>query len=68
MIGDDVLTREISPADAEAAAEKVRALQSSYYAVDVTACNRNQPGLQSARFQDHIHCIYRPAQDHIHCN
>src|SRR5712692_4374608 len=36
--------------------------------VGVTACNPNQPGLQSPRFQDHINCIYRPAQDHINCN
>ena len=37
-------------------------------AIGVTDCNRNQPGLQSARFQDHINCIYHPAQDHINCN
>ena len=36
--------------------------------LSVTDCNRNQPGLQSARFQDHINCIYHPAQDHINCN
>ena len=33
----------------------------------VTACNRNRPGLQSARFWDRIKCIYRPVQDHIIC-
>jgi hypothetical protein len=33
--------------------------------VCVTDCNRNQPGLQSARFPDHIKCLYRPAQDRI---
>jgi hypothetical protein len=33
--------------------------------VVVTACNRNEPGLQSARFWDHIQCLYRPPQDHI---
>ena len=36
--------------------------------VGVTACNRNRPGLQSPRFQDHIICIYRRCQDHIICN
>ena len=36
-------------------------------AVDVTDCDRNRPGLQSARFQDHIRCIYFPTQDHIIC-
>jgi hypothetical protein len=34
----------------------------------VTDCNRNQPGLQSARFPDHIKCLYRPAQDRIICH
>ena len=38
------------------------------YRLGVTDCNRNQPGLQSAHCQDHIYCIYRPAQDHIICN
>jgi hypothetical protein len=33
----------------------------------VTDCNRNRPGLQSARFWDHIHCLYHPTQDHIIC-
>ena len=36
--------------------------------IRVTACNRNQPGLQSARFRDHINCICRPGQDHINCH
>ena len=36
--------------------------------LDVTACNRNQPGLQSPRLRDHIHCNHRPLQDRIHCN
>lgn len=36
-------------------------------ALDVTACNRNRPGLQSACFWDRITCIYRPGQDHIIC-
>src|SRR5215475_13049461 len=35
--------------------------------VALTDCNRNQLGLQSARFWDHIICLYRPAQDHITC-
>jgi len=34
----------------------------------VTDCNRNGPGLQSARFWDHITCLYRPGQDHIICH
>jgi hypothetical protein len=34
----------------------------------VTACNRKQPGLQSARFQDHISCLYPFPQDHISCH
>jgi DNA invertase Pin-like site-specific DNA recombinase len=33
----------------------------------VTDCNRNGSGLQSARFWDHIHCLYRRAQDRIIC-
>jgi putative transposase len=33
----------------------------------VVDCNRNEPGLQSARFPDHILCLYRPPQDHIIC-
>ena len=33
--------------------------------VGVVDCNRNAPGLQSARFQDHIICIYPCPQDHI---
>jgi len=33
--------------------------------IGVADCNRNQLGLQSARFWDHIICLYRPAQDHI---
>jgi hypothetical protein len=54
---------------AEHFATKVPHLQDSVsQLVSVTACNRNQPGLQSARFWDHINCIYRPAQDHIICN
>ena len=36
--------------------------------VGVTDCNRNEPGLQSARFWDHINCLYRPAPDHINCH
>ena len=35
--------------------------------IGVADCNRNQLGLQSARFWDHIICLYRPAQDHIIC-
>ena len=34
----------------------------------VVDCNRNQPGLQSAHFPDHIICIYRRAQDDIKCD
>jgi hypothetical protein len=34
----------------------------------VTDCNRNEPGLQSARFPDHIICIYHPGQDRIICH
>ncbi len=37
-------------------------------AIAVTDCNRNWPGLQSARFWDHIHCLYRHGQDHIICH
>ena len=33
----------------------------------VTDCNRNELGLQSACFPDHIRCLYRPPQDHIIC-
>ena len=33
----------------------------------VTDCNRNESGLQSARFPDHIICLYHPAPDHIIC-
>jgi hypothetical protein len=33
----------------------------------VTDCNRNESGLHSARFSDHILCLYRPPQDHIIC-
>jgi ATP-dependent Clp protease ATP-binding subunit ClpX len=33
----------------------------------VRDCNRNRSGLQSARFRDHIRCIYHPTQDHIIC-
>jgi hypothetical protein len=33
----------------------------------VTDCNRNRSGLQSARFRDHIRCLYHPIQDHIIC-
>jgi len=36
--------------------------------IHVTACNRNRPGLQSARFWDHIKCLYRHSQDHINCH
>jgi hypothetical protein len=35
--------------------------------VAVTDCNRNGSGLQSARFWDHIKCLYRHGQDHIIC-
>jgi len=35
--------------------------------IHVTDCNGNGSGLQSARFRDHIHCIYHPTQDHIMC-
>ena len=35
--------------------------------VGVTDCNRNGSGLQSARFWDHITCLYRHGQDHIIC-
>ena len=35
--------------------------------VGVTDCNRNGSGLQSARFWDHIKCLYRHGQDHIIC-
>ena len=31
----------------------------------VTDCNRNWPGLQSARFRDHMNGLYRHGQDHI---
>ena len=37
-------------------------------ALTVTACNRNQPGLQSMHFWDRIICLYHPAQDRIICN
>ena len=43
------------------------ALDLSTTALDVTACNRNRPGLQSACFWDRITCIYRPGQDHLIC-
>ena len=33
----------------------------------VTACNRNGPGLQSARFPAHITCLYRPCPAHMSC-
>jgi hypothetical protein len=33
-----------------------------YAPYSVTDCNRNEPGLQSAHFQDHIICIYRPVR------
>jgi len=33
----------------------------------VTDCNRNEPGLQSARFPDHILCLDRLPQDHNRC-
>ena len=36
--------------------------------IAVTDCNRNQLGLQSARFQDHIICLYPSPQDHIICH
>jgi hypothetical protein len=35
--------------------------------LSVTDCNRNRPGLQSARFRDHILCLYHPTRDHILC-
>jgi len=35
------------------------------YKVGVTACNRNGPGLQSARFQAHITCLYPSPPAHI---
>jgi hypothetical protein len=42
----------------------------SHYArvrLGVTACNRNGPGLQSARFQAHITCLYPSPPAHINC-
>jgi hypothetical protein len=36
--------------------------------VSVADCIYNQPGLQSAHFSDHIHCLYRRAQDRILCH
>ena len=36
--------------------------------IRVTACNRNQPGLQLMHFWDRIICLYHPAQDRIICN
>jgi hypothetical protein len=37
------------------------------FTLTVTDCNRNRSGLQSARFWDHITCLYRHGQDHIIC-
>jgi transposase len=45
----------------------IRTLHRLECVLDVADCNRNQLGLQSARFWDHIICLYRPAQDHITC-
>jgi DNA invertase Pin-like site-specific DNA recombinase len=36
--------------------------------VHVVDCNRNGSRLQSARFQDHIICLYPPPQDRITCD
>jgi hypothetical protein len=46
---------------------KVKEALIAHGAVGVTDCNRNRLGLQSARFRDHIRCIYYPTQDHIIC-
>jgi hypothetical protein len=35
--------------------------------LSVTACNRNGPGLQSARFQAHITCLYPSPPAPISC-
>ena len=35
--------------------------------LDVAACNRNGPGLQSARFPAHITCLYPSPPAHITC-
>src|SRR5205807_9953159 len=35
--------------------------------IAVTACNRNGPGLQSARFLAHITCLYPTPPAHITC-
>jgi len=37
------------------------------HVVTVTACNRNGPGLQSARFPAHIKCLYPSPPAHISC-
>jgi hypothetical protein len=34
----------------------------------VADCIYNQPGLQSAHFSDHMHCLYRRTQDSIICH
>ena len=39
-----------------------------YDSLDVTDCNRNGSGLQSAHVQDHILCIYLRPQDRITCD
>jgi hypothetical protein len=36
--------------------------------LDVTACNRNGPGLQSSRLLAHIICLYHPYPAHISCH
>ena len=47
--------------------DRLDLLRQLFQTLCVTACNRNEPGLQSARFGDHILCVYRHGQDYINC-
>jgi hypothetical protein len=67
-ISEPIAPQEASPMKHEMHVLGIDIAKRLFHAVGVTDCNRNQPGLQSAHFQDHILCIYPPPQDRITCD
>jgi hypothetical protein len=59
-IGDDTAEFEVGILDLTSASLTMPLI--------VTDCNRNRPGLQSAKIWDQIICIYPSLQDGIICN
>ena len=66
-----IFTPTVGMADAVEHAFQAAGLQAATVVgetpIDVTACNRNGPGLHSARFPAHITCLYPSPPAHISC-